>query len=68
MNAKQTAEYLGLEVQTIYNLRSLGRLPFHRINGRGRPIFIKEELDEAMGLENRAEAILNCNELSRRCR
>lgn len=68
MNAKQAAEYLGLEVQTIYNLRSLGRLPFHRINGRGRPIFIKEELDEAMGLENRAEAIINSNELMRRCR
>lgn len=68
MNARQAAEYLGYKVQTIYNLRSLGRLPFHRINGQGRPFFIKEELDEVLGLGDRAEAIINSNELMRRCK
>ena len=68
MNARQAAEYLGYKVQTIYNLRSLGRLPFHRINGRGRPFFVKEELDAMLGLVDRAEAIINSNELMRRCK
>jgi len=68
MNARQAAEYLGYKVQSIYNMRSKGILPYHRINGKGRPIFIKEELDELLGLGDRAEAILNSNELSRRCK
>lgn len=68
MNARQAAEYLGYAVQTVYNLTSRGILPCHKINGRGRPFFIKEELDAMLGLGDRAEAILNCNELSRRCR
>ena len=68
MNARQAAEYLGYAVQSIYNMRSKGILPYHRINGKGRPIFIKEELDELLGLGDRAEAIINSNELARRCK
>lgn len=66
MTATQAAEYLGYSVRTVYNLRNRGLLPYHKLNGRGRPIFVKEELDEVMGLGDRADAILNFNELRKR--
>ncbi len=65
MNARQAAEYLGYAVRSIYNMTSRGILPYHKINGKGRPIYLKEELDALLGLGDRAEAILNANELMR---
>lgn len=66
MTATQAAAHLGYKVQTIYNMTSLGMLPYHRLGGKGRPRFSSEELDEYLGLDARAEDILNENELRRR--
>ena len=68
MTTRQAAEYLGYTVRTVYNLTWRGILPSHKLNGRGRPFYVKEELDELLGLGDRAEAIINSNELMRRCK
>ena len=66
LTATQAAAHLGYKVQTIYNMKSRGLLPYHKFNGKGRPRFSSEELDEHLGLDARAEDILNENELRRR--
>ena len=66
MTSAQAAEHLGYKVRTVYNLRSLGLLPYHRLNGKGRPVFDRDELDAYMGLDARADDILIKNELRRR--
>lgn len=66
MTSAQAAEYLGYSIQTIYNLRSRGLLPYHKLNGIGRPRFNSDELDDLVGLDARADEIINGNELRRR--
>lgn len=61
MTSKEAADYLGIPLQTLYNLRHKGLVPCHRLGGVGRPMFVAEELDALMHLENEAEEILNKN-------
>lgn len=64
LNAKEAAEYLGMALSTFYFYRSQGLIPCYRLNGKGSPKYIVEELDKLMGLENEAEEILNKNAVS----
>ena len=61
MTSKEAADYLGIPLQTFYNLRHKGFFPCYRLGGVGRPMFIREELDALMQTEEKAEEILNKN-------
>lgn len=48
LTRKEAAEYLRISQKTLANLESKGELKGYRFNGKGRPKYLKKELDQRM--------------------
>ena len=54
INAKNAAEYLGIQVRTLWAKVRLGLVPAHRLPGSNRLRFKRDELDQFMGVTKAA--------------
>lgn len=67
LTVEQAAKYMNISKRTLYNRKYAGDLPFYKINGKGRPLFLIDDLENLFkrieSYENQAEEIINRNTL-----
>lgn len=48
IDAKTLASYLGVDIKTIYNKKSLKKIPYHTLPGSSRPRYRLSEVEAEM--------------------